>query len=105
MDEEMDDDLVGEYTTDLDLEAEIEAFLEDDDDSPESSLLKPIWLAELESALNDEVYDGDILRSIIDSNCLPEEFRPKIWPALLGVHGKRSNFRRRKGQDLILHEH
>ena len=92
----MDED-IEEYTTDLDLEAEIEAFLEDDD-SPDSTLRKPIWIAELESALDDNIYDGDILKSIIESNTLPEELRARIWPALLGVHGKRSSFKRRKGR-------
>ena len=92
------DEIEAEYTTDLDLEAEIEAFLEDD--SPDSTILQtPIWLAELESALEDEIYDGDILKSIIKSNSLPDQLRPKVWPALLGVHGKRSGFKRRKGKD------
>jgi len=96
----MEDDL-AEYTTDLDLEAEIEAFLEEDSESPDSTILQtPIWLAELESALQDGIFDGDILKSIIKSNSLPDELRPKVWPALLGVHGKRSSFKRRK--ELIL---
>jgi len=45
---------------DEDLEAEIEAFLEDSED-----LTKPIWEFELSNALQDNIHDVDILKVFI----------------------------------------
>jgi hypothetical protein len=48
------------YQADLELEAEIEAFLEDDDDLED--LTQPIWKSELTTALDQHVHDVDILK-------------------------------------------
>lgn len=78
------------YQADLELEAEIEAFLEDDDDLED--LTQPIWKSELTTALDQHVHDVDILKGIIGSRVLPQELRSQVWPSLLGVRGKTNSF-------------
>ena len=46
------------YDPDLDLEAEIEAFLDEDI----TEITEPLWKAELTDALHDQVHDVDILK-------------------------------------------